>query len=393
MEPVEEPHAWMLEIALMLTLAYALAALVKRLGMPRVMGYLLAGIALSLAGFKPHPTVRAFATLGIITLLFHAGLEGSIREFFRGLKASGLIAFGGVIAALAAGFVAVPLLGLSIEGGFALGVILSATSVSLTVTTLEELGKINSREANAIIGAAVVDDILGLALLSALSGLALGKVDVLLIPSITVLAFAFWVAVSLGTGFASRFIYKLSNAIEPREGVVVVVFILLMALSYAAAYMKLSSILLAYALGLGMSSYRYIGRVIESRVWSLITLFMPLFFVYAGIVIDMEELIAMGIYRNLWVMLIIVAFGFLSKIVGCYLAARASGFDSHKSMVIGVGMVPRAEVMLVAAALSYEEGLIPTDVYLSTLMLILFTSLLVPPLLKRLYSSELRGVT
>jgi len=383
--PAEELHAWMFEIAVMLAVAHVLATLMKRIGLPRVVGYVVAGILLSTAGFEPHPTVTPFATLGVITLLFHAGLEGSLREFFKGLRAAGVIAVGGVVGAILAGLGAAPILGLSLEGAFALGVILSATSVGLTVSTLEEIGKLGTREANAIVGAAVVDDVLGLALLSTLTGLALGKIDILLIPSISILAFVFWITVSVGIGFASRFIYKLSTLIEPREGSVVVAFIILMGLSYIAVNMRLSAILLAYALGLGISSYRYIGRVIESRVSPLVTLFTPLFFVYAGIMLDIEEVAVLGLH-SLLTLCVVLLLGFLSKVVGCYIAARLMGFDKQKAMIIGLGMVPRAEVMLVAATLSYEERLIPTDVYLSTLMLVLVTSLLVPPLLKKMYA-------
>ena len=383
------PPTWMLEFALALGLAKVMEGLLIRIRLPRVLSYVLAGIILVSVGFTLSETMYAFAILGIVTMLFHAGLSSSTREFFRGLRIAGSIAIGGVVGALAAGFVTIPLLNVDWLTAFSIGVILSATSVSLTVQTLEELGRVASIEATAIIGAAVVDDVLGLALLSTIIGVSGGIIRIEYVVGISALAFAFWLIVSYGFQTVSRPLLKFAIKTDIEAPLLTLSFILLMILSYVAAYVNLSAILLAYALGLGLASYPFLAKRILYKIEPIISLFTPLFFVYSGMLVDIHALIYEELIKHIYTILIILSLAIASKLLGCYVAARILGFDHYTSLIIGVGMMPRAEVMLTAATLIYNLGLITHDIYIGFLLILPLTTLTVPPLLKYFYSKKI----
>ena len=380
--------SWMLEFAILLGLAKLSEIFFVKIGLPRVLGYVIVGLLLSAMNFTVSDVIHALALLGIITLLFNAGLESSTREFFRGLKSSGIIAVGGVVGAVLAGLVTIPLLHTSFTEAIAIGVILSATSVSLTVKTLEELGSLNSREANAIVGAAVVDDVLGLALLSTLPGIKEGIISLDSIIGVSALAFAFWLAVSFGFQFMSRPLFKTLMRTRMEAPLITIIFIILMLLSYLASYIKLSAILLAYAFGLGLASYPYLAHRLSQDIAPVVALFTPLFFVYAGVIVELEELVEYEIGHYTYIVVTLILLAMASKVFGCYIAARIAGFSNMDSLIIGVGMMPRAEVMLTSATLSLQLGLIRTHIYTGILMILPVTSLIVPILLKTLYSRK-----
>ncbi len=380
--------SWMLEFAILLGLAKLSEIVFVKIGLPRVLGYVVVGLMLSAIDFTVSDVIHALALLGIITLLFNAGLESSTREFFRGLKSSGIIAVGGVVGAILAGLATIPLIHVSFMEAMAIGVILSATSVSLTVKTLEELGSLNSREANAIVGAAVVDDVLGLALLSTLPGIKEGMISLDNIIGVSALAFAFWLVVSFGFQFMSRPLFKTLMRTRMEAPLITIVFIILMLLSYLASCIKLSAILLAYAFGLGLASYPYLARRLSLDIAPVVALFTPLFFVYAGVIVELEELVKYEIGHYTYIVATLVLLALASKIFGCYIAARIAGFTNIDSLIIGVGMMPRAEVMLTSATLSLQLGLISTHIYTGVLMVLPVTTVIVPILLKILYSKK-----
>ena len=379
--------AWMLNLALMLALAKIFEAVIVRLGLPRVVGYVSAGLVLAIIGFEIDVVSYAFALVGIIVMLFYAGLGETTKEFMRGLKKAGLVASGGVVGALASGLIAGLILGLPYSETLALSVAYSATSVSITVKTLEELGRIGSVESRVIVGAAVVDDVLGLSLISVMVGIAKGSLDPYSILGTTVLAFAFWAAIVVSSERMPKPLMKLSRWMKVEAFHLTVTFIILILLSYLAIYVKLSAILLAYALGLGLSSHYYLRRRIAAGIYPLVAIFTPLFFVYAGTLVDLEE-VAGAFLTGAFIITasVILVFGFLSKILGCALTARLLGFDKKTSLIVGVGMVPRGEVMLVTAAMALELGIMSYHVYSALLTLIITSSIVVPIILKKIYA-------
>ena len=377
---------WMLEIAVLLSSAKLMEGLFVRIGLPRVVGYIVVGLIAAAFNYQMSEATRAFAIVGITTMLFYAGLESSAREFMRGLKDSGVIAVGGVIGSLAFGYLCAELLGLEYTEALGIGVALSATSVSLTIKTLEELNKLGGREAQAIIGAAVVDDVIGLALLSVLIGVAEGRISVIEITEISILAFAFWLAVSFVFQAISKSLFRMISRLRAEAILLTTLFSILMLFSYIAAYIKLSSILLAYALGLGIASFRYFARKLSKEIYPIVALFTPLFFVYTGGLVKFSEIIEIELHRNVTFILVIVICGLLSKIIGCGIVAKLRGFNIKESLIIGIGMTPRAEVMLTAAMIGYEMGLFSLSSYIGLLAIIPVSTLITPPLLKYLYT-------
>ncbi|ADM27170.1 sodium/hydrogen exchanger [Ignisphaera aggregans DSM 17230] len=384
----ETGFEWLIEIALLLVLAKSLELLMVRLGFLRVVAWLLAGLLVSIVriyiGYEPSIVVKAFAYLGIILLLFEAGLEGSLRMFIRGFRRVGLIAIGGVIGAIASGFIAIPILHLSIYSGIALGIILSATSVSVTVKAFEELGVLSSLEAQAVIGAAVVDDVIGLALIGLLP--TSKGVNILSIAILASLAFMLWFATAIVAEKALRGLFKKILTTPIEAGTEVTALILTLLLAYIATRIGLSTILLAYALGIGIASFRYIARRLGDRLRTLVVLFAPLFFVYAGYQLDIRELLAVELHKIAFAVAIVILLAFTSKILGCYIFARLSGFSHRQSLIVGVGMVPRAEVMTVIATSALDYGLIDQSIYLAILFIIPITTMVTPILIKKLYS-------
>ena len=386
MLPASGEFAWMIDLVIMLSLAKLSEVLAVKAGLPRVLGYILAGIALSAAGFRVGSVSYAFATIGIILMLFYVGLGETASEFLRGLRTAGLIAVGGVLGAIASGFAVSYIAGLGVKEAIALGVAYSATSVSLTVKTLEELGRLGSREGRAIMGAAVVDDVIGLALVGTMVGVIKGAVDIATITSSTVIAFTFWFAVAISFEYVSKPLLRLAS-LDIEEGVLAATFIILLLLSYIASFVKLSAILLAYALGLGLSSHRYLSRRISSKVYPLVAILTPLFFVYAGTLVNIQRVFSMEfLAKGYTIIALVLFFGFVSKVAGCYSMARVIGFNNLESLVIGFGMVPRAEVMLVTAAIALELGALSNTTYTSLLVFLVVSSVVTPPIIKAIYS-------
>lgn len=378
---------WFIEVAILLLSARLLEGVVERLGQPKVFAWVLIGITLPFLNYELSVVTSSLGILGIISYLFYVGLEGSLKGFLKGLRDAGLIAAGGVAASLMLPILILMEMGLGFKEAFSIGVALSATSVTLTIKTLEELGKVHGREGQTILGAAVVDDVLGLSLLSALIGLSEGgSLQIMLsITEIVGLAFAFWFAVAFTFQKMARPLYRYFSRLSDEAPTLTLTFAILLILSYVAVELRLSSILLAYALGLGLSSHRYIARRVESMMHPIIVLFTPLFFIGAGSLFNVHELFGVDLGESLTIIFVIIVLGYLTKLIGCYVPARILGFSNKESLIIGIGMVPRAEVMMTVALAARDAGMLSSASYLALILMLPITSLTIPPLIARLY--------
>ncbi|RLG81770.1 MAG: hypothetical protein DRO09_01640, partial [Thermoprotei archaeon] len=223
-------------------------------------------------------------------------------------------------------------------------------------------------------------------LVGTMVGVIKGAVDIATITSSTVIAFTFWFAVAISFEYVSKPLLRLAS-LDIEEGVLAATFIILLLLSYIASFVKLSAILLAYALGLGLSSHRYLSRRISSKVYPLVAILTPLFFVYAGTLVNIQRVFSMEfLARGYTIIALVLFFGFISKVAGCYGMARVIGFNNLESLVIGFGMVPRAEVMLVTAAIALELGALSNTTYTSLLVFLVVSSVVTPPIIKAIYS-------
>ena len=386
---MNEEYIWLLEVALTLLAAKALEVLFIRVGFARILAYLLIGVILSLVyshlKLELSEVYEALALIGIIVLLFQAGLESSLRQFLRSLRDSSIIAIGGVVASILMGILLIPFIGIEFEEALAVGIIFVATSISVTVKVLEELGVLTSPEAQAIIGAAVVDDVIGLALLSVLHALPHNAFNIVQILGVPLLAFGLWFGTAIVSNALIGKLFRTVLKMRLEAGIEAVSFALVLLLAFFAQIVGLSMILLAYAFGLGIASFRYAAKRVEERLRIFTSLFAPLFFIYVGSRLDIELLMSYEVSELMSIIGIVVLFGFLSKIVGCYLAARILKFSTFQSIVIGIGMVPRAEVALIAATMSLEIELISHDLFISILTLVTVSLFVVPILIPLLY--------
>lgn len=378
------PESIELQMSLLLAVALAGHLLSSLLRQPAVVGQILAGLVVgpSVFGWITYTSfVANIAHLGAIVLLFVVGLEFRARDLAT--VRPFLIAVAGVIVPWLTGYLLARWFGFETSRALLIGVALSATSIAITADTLRELGRLQSPEAKLIIGAAVIDDVLALLALSLADQVGSGGLDSIMIVLMAVKAVAF---IAVGAWLGERLLRRLCEKIDgsqlsDRSPEFVFVLGLLTAFVYAlvAEHLGLSAIVGAFVAGVVFEGIRVNkSRSVHIGAEYVRAAFGAVFFVSLGVLADLrsldtDTLIFAGA-------LTLVAF--LSKFVGCGLTARMTGLGSKDSMVIGIGMAPRGEVAMVIALLALNQGIIEQPVYVALVLMSLFTTLLVPLLLR-----------
>ena len=380
-----------LQMSLLLAVALAGHLLSSLLRQPAVVGQILAGLVVgpSVFGWITYTSfVANIAHLGAIVLLFVVGLEFRARELAA--VRPFLIAVAGVVVPWLAGYLLARGFGFETSRALLIGVALSATSIAITADTLRELGRLQSPEAKLIIGAAVIDDVLALLALSLTDQVGSGGLQPIMIILLVVKAIAF---IAVGAWLGQRLLRQLCEKIDAsqlsdRSPEFVFVLGLLTAFIYAlvAEHLGLSAIVGAFVAGVVFEGIRVNkSRSVHIGAEYVRAAFGAVFFVSLGVLADLrtldtDTLIFAGA-------LTLVAF--FSKFVGCGLTARMTGLGSKDSMVIGIGMAPRGEVAMVIALLALNQGIIEQPAYVALVLMSLFTTLLVPLLLRNwLYRSQ-----
>jgi Kef-type K+ transport system membrane component KefB len=363
----------------------------ERLKQPAVVGEILVGLILgpSLLGYlsvqsPTSETLEILSQLGIIILLFLAGLTTSVEEFRRAGKPGLIVAATGTIASFFLGFAVASLFGWTkTEAAFAGGVLV-ATSVGVTVRTLLELGELHSQVGATILSAAVIDDVFGIAVLSVLGGLTAGPFSSLeLVLTCLLMGFFFMLAfVTL------RFMPSLFERVENlRTEKSTLVFSLSFALLFSAlAYkFKLAAITGAFFAGLALSGWRGAGKLREEISSIGYGFLIPLFFVWCGVKTNLH--LVAGSWLALFFLLISIA----NKIIGCGGGAILAGMRPRDALKVGVGMIPRMEVALIIASIGVSSGVVGPQLLSMTVLVVVVTSLLTPFLLKRTFVAEEQG--
>jgi len=368
----------MLQLAVMVAAAKLAGELAIRLGQPSVLGKLLAGVIVGpavLGWVESSHWVELFAEIGVLLLMFLAGMETDLKALNENRASSLAVATGGVVFPLLGGYGVGVWLGLDSGNALFLGLVLSATSVSITVQTLRELGKLNTRESTTILGAAIADDIMAVIGLAVILGLVLaGDVNLL---SVIGLMIAFTVAAILMVWKGIPFLLRLSSRLNVTEPVLGMALILVLLMAVAAEYSGMAGIIGSFASGLAVSRTEYrekVERGVESIAFPL---FVPVFFVSIGLHVSFD-----GIGGQWLAFVILSVLAVLTKLVGSGLGARLTGFNLKSSLVIGSGMVSRGEVALILAALGLSGGYVPADLYTMLILVIVLTTMAAPPMLK-----------
>ena len=387
-----------LVLAAMLVAAKLLGELAERFGQPAVLGELIAGVLLgdSVLGIVPTEgtgaeIIHLLAELGVVLLLFEIGLETDLKEMFRVGTASLSVAAVGVALPFALGFAYWAYLPHAASGGTSdltmsaifVGATLTATSVGITARVLSDLGQMHTQEAKIIIGAAIIDDVLGLVILTVVSGLAAGaSVEALGILRVFAVAVGFLVVAVLVGRFAAPKLFDL--VVRMRVRYVLLVFAIAFALGLAATAALVGSALIigAFAAGVILSGTNQFDTI-EHEVRPVASIFTPIFFVSVGASVNLG-LLNPGREGAAGVLGVAAALTALA-IVGKLAAGWAAPWVKFRRLVVGVGMVPRGEVGLIFADMGRRSGVLNEAVFGAVLITVMATTFVAPPGLKALF--------
>ena len=392
-------YNFLLDLALILLCTKILGLLTRSFKMPQVVGALLAGVILGpavLNVLSDKDFITKVSEIGVIVLMFTAGMETDIKELKKTGAASFIIALCGVLVPLGGGFLLAQLFNgpdlseganasLFLQNMF-IGVILTATSVSITVETLKEMGKLNTRAGNAILGAAIIDDILGIIALTVITSMADSSVQ---IGIVLLKIVGFFVFAAVAGVLFFLFFRKLQNHYhKDMRRFVILAFVFCLLISYCAEeFFGVADITGAFIAGLIISNTQrapYIASRFETLSYTLIS---PVFFASIGLKMTMPEMTPHIITFSILLMVIAV----LTKIIGCGLGAKICKYSNREAVQVGVGMVSRGEVALIVATKGAALGLM-SNVFMGPIILtVVFTTVIAPVLLKFAFSSKKDG--
>lgn len=384
-------YKYLLDLALILLSTKLLGLVTRKFKMPQVVGALLAGIILGPAclGIIDNTNfIKALSEIGVIVLMFSAGMESDIHQLKKAGKASFIIAALGVVVPLVVGFAVAGVFNNPsviqtdldtnrfLQNVF-IGVILTATSVSITVETLKEMGKLNSQVGITILGAAVIDDILGIIALTVITSLADPSVAV----GIVLLKIVGFFAFAIGVGFVTYLAFKKwsDRHIDDHRRFVVMAFVICLLMSFCAEeWFGVADITGAFIAGLILSNTSH-AKYMASRFETLsYTLLSPIFFASVGLSVVLTDMSMMIVIFAL----VLLGVAIITKIVGCGLGAKIAGFNNKESMQIGCGMVSRGEVALIVANKGAAVGLMSPILFGPVVIVVVVTTILSPILLK-----------
>jgi Kef-type K+ transport system membrane component KefB len=388
-------YKYILDLAIILAATKALGLLSRKINLPQVVGALVAGLLLGPAvlGFvQPTDFLSHVSEVGVIVIMFSAGMGTSLKELKESGKSGFIVALLGVLVPIILGTgIGFAFNTSTAEGGVShiyqnifIGVIFTATSVSITVETLREMGKLSTPVGNTILAAAIIDDVLGLICLTVVTGLGGGDVSIGLVLLKIVGFLAFAVVGGIGVcKFMNWYMARLHDANLQRFPVMAFIFCLIFA--FVAEYIfGVADITGAFAAGLAVGATRE-ARFIESRFQPLSFLLLtPVFFANIGLSVTIPDL-------NAQLLLITVSFvvlAILSKLVGCGLGAKICGMTSREALQTGVGMVCRGEVALIVAKKGESLGLM-NDAFMGPVIItVVACAILTPVMLKGVFHKD-----
>jgi Kef-type K+ transport system membrane component KefB len=356
----------------------------ERLGQTAVLGELLAGVIVGpgvLGLVHESVTLHALAALGVLILLFEVGLESDARELMRAGMQATLVAVVGVVVPFAAGFALMRWLGHPAILAVFVGATLTATSVGITARVLADLGRLKDAAARVVLGAAIVDDVLGLLMLAVVTGI--GRTGIVSVSEVGI-QFAkatgfLVVAIVLGIRLAPAFV-RVVSWLQARGALIVSSVAFAVALAVVADLMGLATIVGAFAAGLVLATTD--RRVhIDERIKPVSDLLVPVFFVTVGMKVDLSMLNPFSDQPRLGLAIVLTAVAVAAKL--------AAGLAIYRKDVrrwpVAVGMVPRGEVGLIFAGTGLAAGLIAPDLYSALVIVVMLTTFVTPPWLKALY--------
>ena len=350
----------------------------RRIGLPPVLGEVLYGVIIGpsvLGWVHPDETISLLAGLGVVLLLFVAGLETRIPELRAVGGAAMLTATGGVVVPFILGYLVGQWFALGVVPSLFLGTILTATSVSISAETLRAMGRLRTRAGTTIMGAAIVDDVMGLMVLAAVA--AVGEGGSLWLPILRVAAFAI-AALVLGVWALPHVVHAAESRLS-RDALMALVLAIVLLYAWAAAQLGgLADITGAYLAGLLIGRTRIQSQAAEGALTLGYGLLIPIFLVWVGLQADVGALALAPLLA-----VAVTAVAIVGKLVGCYAGAR-SQLSHADSVWVAVAMISRGEVALVVATVGRTAGLVDDRVFSAAIAMTLATTLLTPVALRAL---------
>lgn len=385
-----------ISVCVLLFAAKLMAELFVRIRLPIVLGELLAGMIVgpfAIGAFLMFqgqqlvvlgPEIKILGEIGAIVILFMAGLEMTPKEFIRGGKASFTVGTLGVVVPFFVGFLVFQMFGFDAFQAMLVATALTATSIAISVQVLSEFGKLKTPEARLIIGAAVIDDILAIAVLSVVSSIGGSGTEVDVTDAVFTIfkVLAFFAAMAIAAIFlvprmVNSNMWKASGSIE---GIVTAAFF---GAAGIAAWIGLSPILGSFVVGMALSTTRVFERV-EHYIGKLGLIFAPLFFAIIGAQVDFR-----GINPEVMIIgAVIIGVAISTKLIGCGLPAWLFLRNGAQSRRVGIAMISRGEVGLIVAGVGLSSGVLMPNIYTTIVIMVAVTSLITPIWLKLEYRKE-----
>lgn len=372
------------QMSLLMFVALAGYLIAYRINQSAVVGIILAGILVgpSLLGLITYTDfVSTLAHLGAVVLLFTIGLEFSIKEIVK-IRYFVIALFGIIVPALG-GFFLASLFNFGFKASVFIGTALTATSIAITANVLREMGKLQTETAKAIIGAAVIDDILALLALSISEGLVSGELSSISLLITTAKAIGFIViGIFIGQILLRRLIIRLDRTkIAGKYPESIFLFAIMIAFLYAMAaeFVGLSAIVGSFLAGASFAGVKLTrDKIFREGAEHLQIIFASIFFVSLGVIMDLHY-VTMNL---LWFVLALSAVAILTKVIGCGIPAIFQGMSLKDSLIVGTGMVPRGEVAMIVALIGLSQNLIDQSTYSALILMSLLTTI-IPPLVLR----------
>ncbi|MEN6611723.1 MAG: cation:proton antiporter [Methanoregulaceae archaeon] len=368
------------QMSLLLFVALAGYLIASRINQSAVIGLILAGIVVgpSVLGLITYTDfVQGLAKLGAVILLFVIGFEFNLKDIIA--PRNWAIASVGVVIPWIGGYWLAMAFGYSTTSAIFIGTALTATSIAITANVLKELGKLQTDAAKAIIGAAVIDDVLALIVLAITTEVVEGSFTYTGIAFITVKAIAFIViCAAFGMLVISKYLARLDKTAFARKyPEFIFIFALMIAFLYAmgAEAVGLSAIVGAFIAGVSIKDVELNeSRDLKEGAEYLQIIFASIFFVSLGIIADLHEVTA----EILLFLAALIIIAIITKVVGCGIPAKLGGLSTKDSLIVGFGMAPRGEVAMIVALLGLEAGIIGQGVYVALVLMSLLTTIITP---------------
>jgi monovalent cation:proton antiporter-2 (CPA2) family protein len=375
---------FILQIVIILLAIKIAGQLSIRLGQPSVLGKVLVGIILgpALLGWVQNTEIlTVFSEIGVLLLMFLAGLETNLKDLNRNKKAALLVALGGILIPIIGGYIGSQFYDLSVGESIFIGLLLSATSVSISVQTLRELGWLNSKEGSTLLGAAVLDDVIVVILIAIAVSFFVGSdVSIALLIAKKIL---FFVIIILASKWLIPKFLQVFSKFKVTEAILSAGLIICFSFAYFAEYLGIAGIIGTFFAGIAIAQTKFKDEI-EHKVEPIAYgIFVPFFFVSIGLAVSFD-----GIGDQVGFIIVFSVIAILTKFVGSGVGARLSGFNTKSSMGIGAGMISRGEVALILAVMGLESGLLPTQYYTAMVIVIIVTTLVTPPLLKVIFGKR-----